>query len=218
MNFAINLNKVSHEYDTTNPHFFCNTDIFDYYKTLHKMLRKWLLKAIPSYSRISQQQCVEFCQELSRLKMVMRLNKVQQELKRCGNLHLKETVEASAKTLDELFKVLQSSKPYNEELKQKCEDDLKIVEKSLPDGSLGISKEEKVEIVQAMQLKQGHWFKCPEGHVYVITECGGAMEKGTCPECGATIGGTNHRLEADNQLATEMDEATTPAWPTTLAQ
>ena len=63
-----------------------------------------------------------------------------------------------------------------------------------------------------MNLKPGHWFKCPQGHIYVITECGGAMEKSMCPDCGAMIGGENHDLVEDNQLASEMDGAKHPAW------
>jgi len=46
-----------------------------------------------------------------------------------------------------------------------------------------------------------------KGHIYCITECGGAMEEGNCPECGSRIGGHNHQLRSDNQLAREMDGA-----------
>lgn len=63
-----------------------------------------------------------------------------------------------------------------------------------------------------MGMTQGHWFKCPNGHIYVITECGGAMVQGKCNECGAAIGGGHHTLRSDNQLAREMDGATYPAW------
>lgn len=72
---------------------------------------------------------------------------------------------------------------------------------------LGISKDEREMIVRAMGLTQGHWFKCPNGHVYCITECGGATVESTCPDCKARIGGTSHRLRADNRLAPEMDGA-----------
>ena len=66
--------------------------------------------------------------------------------------------------------------------------------------------------MSAMGFKQGHWFKCPNGHPYTIGECGGAMQKSTCYECGAVIGGAQHRLEDGNQLAPEMDGARHPAW------
>ncbi|XP_030850127.1 NFX1-type zinc finger-containing protein 1 [Strongylocentrotus purpuratus] len=79
---------------------------------------------------------------------------------------------------------------------------------------LGITDQERVEIVKAIGLSQGHWYKCPKGHVYAIGECGGAMEETKCPECGAKIGGGRHRLTAGNRVANEMDGATQAAWPT----
>jgi len=44
-------------------------------------------------------------------------------------------------------------------------------------------------------------------HVYCIGECGGANQKSKCPECGAEIGGQQHRLTEGNRLAPEMDGA-----------
>jgi hypothetical protein len=78
--------------------------------------------------------------------------------------------------------------------------------------ALEISEQERVEIVKAIGLSKGHWFKCAKGHVYCIGECGGAMEKAQCPECGETIGGERHTLAAGNMLAPEMDQAQFPAF------
>ncbi|XP_048585567.1 NFX1-type zinc finger-containing protein 1-like isoform X2 [Nematostella vectensis] len=77
-----------------------------------------------------------------------------------------------------------------------------------PDVFYGsVTKDEKTEIVKAVGLTKGHWYKCPNGHFYCIGECGGAMQESTCPECGAAIGGSRHRLLEDNSLAPEMDGA-----------
>ncbi|GBP30880.1 NFX1-type zinc finger-containing protein 1 [Eumeta japonica] len=75
-----------------------------------------------------------------------------------------------------------------------------------------VTKEERDSVVRAVGLKGGHWFKCPNGHFYCIGECGGAMERGRCPECGATIGGANHALDPGNQHARELDGSSHPAW------
>ena len=75
-----------------------------------------------------------------------------------------------------------------------------------------ITKEEKIQIVRAIGLKQGHWFKCRNGHYYAIGECGGAMEVSKCPECGEVIGGQHHRLADDNEHAPEMDGSSHPPW------
>ncbi|KAL6075671.1 NFX1-type zinc finger-containing protein 1 [Balamuthia mandrillaris] len=47
----------------------------------------------------------------------------------------------------------------------------------------------------------GHWFECPNGHVYTIGECGGAMQRSSCPECGEVVGGGDHRLAEGNRVA-----------------
>lgn len=44
-------------------------------------------------------------------------------------------------------------------------------------------------------------------HIYAIGECGGANERGQCPECRADIGGVSHRLAEGNTVAGEMDGA-----------
>ncbi|XP_054765454.2 NFX1-type zinc finger-containing protein 1-like isoform X2 [Lytechinus pictus] len=78
--------------------------------------------------------------------------------------------------------------------------------------ALAISDRERLQVVHAVGLSQGHWFKCKEGHVYAIGECGGAMEHARCPECGSVIGGQRHRLTDTNDLAGEMDRAQHAAW------
>jgi len=75
-----------------------------------------------------------------------------------------------------------------------------------------MTPEEKREIVSAVGLSEGHWYKCPNGHIYAIGECGGAMQRNTCPECKAVIGGARHKLAEGNELAPEMDGAQYPAW------
>ncbi|KAG8720714.1 hypothetical protein FRC09_009100 [Ceratobasidium sp. 395] len=50
----------------------------------------------------------------------------------------------------------------------------------------------------------GHFYQCPNGHPYVIGECGGAMQQSTCPECGARIGGSHHQSLAGNTHANEF--------------
>jgi hypothetical protein len=66
------------------------------------------------------------------------------------------------------------------------------------------TREERDQIVKAMGLAKGHWFQCRQGHIYAIGECGGAMERGTCPECKDVIGGASHRPEGGNEEAQEI--------------
>lgn len=41
-------------------------------------------------------------------------------------------------------------------------------------------------------LSNPGWYKCPNGHVYTVGECTQPMERSTCPDCGAPIGGERH--------------------------
>ena len=110
----------------------------------------------------------------------------------------------------ELERSMCPTKKYDQQQDDKVRAWLKESEKYI--GGLGINESERLMILNAMNLRNGHWYKCPNGHVYCITECGGAMEESTCPECGSRIGGSSHRLLSDNAVATEMDGARHPAW------
>jgi len=42
------------------------------------------------------------------------------------------------------------------------------------------------------------WYTCPNGHMYAVGECRLPMQIASCPECGARIGGRDHRMLANN--------------------
>lgn len=66
---------------------------------------------------------------------------------------------------------------------------LAVLEKKYPANGLGVSEEERIENVRAIPESKGRWFKCPNGLIYMIGDCGGATVESKCPECNATIGG-----------------------------
>ncbi|PNJ19409.1 ZNFX1 isoform 4 [Pongo abelii] len=108
--------------------------------------------------------------------------------------------------------ILEKTCKFTQEDEQLVQEKMEALKATLPCSGLGISEEERVQIVSAIGYPRGHWFKCRNGHIYVIGDCGGAMERGTCPDCKEVIGGTNHTLERSNQLASEMDGAQHAAW------
>ncbi|CAE7233886.1 unnamed protein product [Rhizoctonia solani] len=73
-----------------------------------------------------------------------------------------------------------------------------------------LTKEESRDIMRALMEGRdhlshtGHFYECINGHPYVIGECGGAMQRSTCPECGAGIGGSNHALDSGNRHASRF--------------
>ncbi|GJJ08048.1 hypothetical protein Clacol_002255 [Clathrus columnatus] len=69
-----------------------------------------------------------------------------------------------------------------------------------------VSLQEKQDVLNALGFATtGHFYKCPNGHPFVIGECGGAMQTSRCPECGAEIGGDGHRLLESNSRDTEFE-------------
>ncbi|KAI6041099.1 hypothetical protein EDC04DRAFT_2893494 [Pisolithus marmoratus] len=88
-----------------------------------------------------------------------------------------------------------------------------------------MSLEERMEIIKAFNLGEvilstsfsltltigtavvaGHFYRCPNGHTFVIGDCGAAMQTSRCPECGEAIGGESCQLLASNSRATEYEE------------
>ncbi|KAF4520803.1 hypothetical protein B566_EDAN002381 [Ephemera danica] len=155
--------------------------------------------------RLSQQQVIDFELEILRLQRILQYLAFKCEALTRPNLkHVLEKFEAV---------VLDFTKRYSLEKHQAANvlfNEMKELCKTLP--GLGITDFERKSIVQALSLRQGHWFKCPNGHPYIITECGGAMHESTCNECGAGIGGGSHRLRDDNSHFRLMDGATHAAW------
>lgn len=52
----------------------------------------------------------------------------------------------------------------------------------------------------------GHWYTCANGHPFTVGECGMPMEQAQCPECGAAVGGHDHRNAAGVVAAVDIEE------------
>jgi len=60
--------------------------------------------------------------------------------------------------------------PFTESDQQKFDSLVKKFQHLNNIPGLGITEVERVAIVSALNLTQGHWYVCPKGHPYVITE------------------------------------------------
>ncbi|XP_054720298.1 NFX1-type zinc finger-containing protein 1-like [Uloborus diversus] len=172
--------------------------------------KKWLLCFIGvEYLNASDQQLEDLNWEVYRLAFIKTFLKFIRE--RCktsamlANPHVNNIVQCLLK-----YKAFRKTdeKMFLSEMDKLCN--------SWGTAVLNVSEVEKKSILKAMGLSLGHWYQCPNGHVYCITECGGAMEEGKCYECNEKIGGRNHRLLDTNRVAREMDGATQSSWPGTM--
>ncbi|KXN87132.1 NFX1-type zinc finger-containing protein 1 [Leucoagaricus sp. SymC.cos] len=67
--------------------------------------------------------------------------------------------------------------------------------------------QELEDIVRSFDFSHNsHFYNCQNGHTFVITECGGAVERACCPECKGPIGGLSHRIDSSNTRNRELEE------------
>jgi hypothetical protein len=159
-------------------------------------------------SKISEQEIEEINMEIHRFHRLCQLHKIRSECTYKMNCSKPEV----KKFFDTAHTIAYSIEKFSKACDMALKDALENLRKELK-SAVKIRDTERKMILGAFGFKQGHWYKCPNGHIYVIGECGGAMEEGRCNECGEAIGGTHHRLLSSNSVATEMDGATRPAWP-----
>ncbi|XP_057868055.2 uncharacterized protein LOC131075241 isoform X1 [Cryptomeria japonica] len=83
------------------------------------------------------------------------------------------------------------------------------IKRNLESGQRAL--EEVVNVITREVGGKGHWYKCPNGHFYVVGECGGPMQKSKCPDCNAVVGGESHQPAEGNSHA-DIDGSSHPAW------
>jgi hypothetical protein len=163
-----------------------------------------LLSSLFNRKRFSSQEHECFIAEVYRLKLIRAFFLLKSSIYNQDSLISEEN-----RQVEELL--MKNVKPLKDEEIATIKDILQRMDKKLKTG-FSISDVEREQIVEALKngedkITQGHWFKCPNGHIYAIGECGGAMQEAKCNECGAPIGGGNHRLLSGNRHAGEMDGA-----------
>ncbi|KAA6410498.1 MAG: NF-X1 finger and helicase domain [Lasallia pustulata] len=83
-------------------------------------------------------------------------------------------------------------------------------EKMLRDATFyaSVTNAEKAAVYAAMAQSfqgTGHWYYCVNGHPFTVGECGMPMQTARCPQCEATVGGTNHQAVAGVTRATDLE-------------
>ncbi|KAF5601548.1 NFX1-type zinc finger-containing protein [Fusarium subglutinans] len=95
-----------------------------------------------------------------------------------------------------------------EKLKQKVQDHIELFHtrhEEITPGELASIKSAMVSGTQGMATNSGYWYNCVNGHPFAVGDCGMPTEVARCPECGAPVGGTNHRPLDGVTRAEEME-------------
>ncbi|KAJ9594036.1 hypothetical protein L9F63_014513, partial [Diploptera punctata] len=182
---------------------FCNTlddksknEVLEYLDVLFQVIKK-------RQRIISNQEIKDISLEIQRFYRLCQLHKLKNEPGYKANCHN----PIISRCYEDAYKIGYTIYKFTKEQDNAMKYALEAFGKEIK-SAYYISNVEKIEIMKALNFTKGHWFKCPNGHIYAIGECGGAMEIGQCNECGAEIGGRQHRLLPSNNLAPEMDGAT----------
>ncbi|GFS28363.1 NFX1-type zinc finger-containing protein 1 [Trichonephila inaurata madagascariensis] len=176
---------------------FCK--LMQYVKTSKKLMITFMQD---EFLTASEHQLQDLSWEIHRLKLADKLLRFMYN----------RTAIKCCSQLTAVMNCIISYAPFRASDVSKFSQEFSIYTQLYGEAIINVSDLEKQSILKAMGLSKGHWYQCPNGHVYCITECGGAMVESQCNECGARIGGTSHRLLSDNRVATAMDGATRSAW------
>jgi len=180
----------------------------------------WILSVAFTYARqLSNQQKLDIKKEMARGSRIINLFEIMSNRKFLTAVTMQtfDTNEIK-KIVDNMEALLMSCSVYTSIRDEDIQNLVEEIQQKIDDLPL-ITDDERRMIHAAMSTDfsggikaQGHWCKCPNGHIYVITECGGPMERATCPECKVPIGGQNHIHASGVTVASEMDGASRLMW------
>lgn len=175
----------------------------------------WLLSVAFEYARqLSNQQKFDINMEMARGARMINLFEIKSNETYQTSVKMRIANAIEVKDLvDNLESLIINCHAYSQDRDIQVQNNIEIIEQKMAGISV-ITDEERRMIHKAMSVSfasgiraQGHWCKCPNGHIYCITECGGPMQESVCPECKVKIGGQSHRHVSGITVASEMDGA-----------
>ena len=111
----------------------------------------------------AEQQTTDLEAELNRIRRLIYIEALVKSLTQKLKAHEQEGI-------DTMRYLTNKSGPFTSEDQQSF-DSLVTEFKHLNNiAGLGITDRERIAIVSALNLDKGHWYVCPKGHPYIITE------------------------------------------------
>ncbi|KAK4872928.1 hypothetical protein RN001_014957 [Aquatica leii] len=141
--------------------------------------------------QLSKQELTDLEREVKRFAFMVQLNQIRESQYFSHFSSRREFLDA----FEDIKTILFSIEKFTESLETSVVEKLDYLSKTF---NVEVLKIELDEVIRAMNLPKGHWYQCPNGHLYTIGECGGARQTGKCIDCSEGIGGTNHTLLPNN--------------------
>lgn len=115
------------------------------------------------HRNFAEQQITDLEAELNRFRRLIYIEALITSLKQT----LKPDEQEGVDTMQYL---VTKAGPFTADDQQKFDSLVKRVEHLSNLPGLGINERERLQIIKAFNLAKGHWYVCPRGHPYVITE------------------------------------------------
>ncbi|KAM3924826.1 E3 ubiquitin-protein ligase RNF213-like [Leptodactylus fuscus] len=85
---------------------------------------------------------------------------------------------------------------------------LSFIPSRMQNSYLPTMPEDLMTYAKSAMGEQLHWYLCPNGHYCTIGECGQPMQTSRCLDCGAAVGGENHRAHTGFQRIQHNEDRT----------
>ena len=113
----------------------------------------------------ADQQLTDIRAELERIRRVIYIESFKCSIKQALN-------EIERTEITAMQQLTRKSGPFTVQDRENFDELMKKYAYLRNIPGLAITEEERVAIVSALNMKKGHWYVCPNGHPYVITEVG----------------------------------------------
>ena len=120
-----------------------------------KKIKQWLTER---RTRLSEQQVRECSMEITRFDLLAVYHQVHGKIK---NVDYGLLTNEKKQRFVVMLRQLSCGSPLDPEKEKSAREILKETQKCMT--GLGVTEQERVQIVEAMGLGAGHWFKCPNG-------------------------------------------------------
>jgi len=129
-----------------------------------KKIREWL--SVPR-TRLSEQQVRECSMEITRFDLLSSYHQLHGKIK-TTDYELPLLTDEKKRRFVVMLRQLSCGSPLSADKEKIAREILQETQKCM--SGLGLTEQERVQIVKAMAMGQGHWFKCPNGRPTDILE------------------------------------------------